>query len=730
MARSHAPFWWMISERPDVRRPYLIAALLSFVLLVVASGLLMVNLSQERQGELRYASLDLNSRARSIGQTLNVHFDQLAGIVENVSRELELRGPDRVDGRVLDGLLWSARTNRIGNIGYAVYDTDGAPIARSTDTGTAANVAGLPFFRAHRDAYQTLVIDRTDPDRIGGRSGISFSHALTAPDGEFLGVAQIIAGAAEITNLMVADDLGGFDRATLFGGTGLVLARWPDDGGSNGFSTGTGSASPAARPDPSRPDPSRRGPANPTYVTAAYQLQSFPFRLELAVDRDAVLAKWRESRILVAGVIVTLAVLVLAFNIFLWARMRDEVERDRATRRFFSAVEQSPSSVVITDTDGSIEYVNPQFTALTGYQRDEMLGQNSRMTKSGHTSPAEYATLWATIRSGRPWRGEFLNRKKNGELFWEDTKISPIFDSDGRIINFLAVKEDITRIKDVQSAMERSMIEAKAANLAKSRFLALMSHELRTPLNAIIGFSEFMGKDPYQGIRDDRYKEYIADINASGQQLLQTINDILDLSKIESERMVLNERSISLFAVAAQCVRQSRPLLRSDGPTLQLLEPESSPILRADEIRVKEIVFNLLSNAIKFTPAGTITVALERRPDGRVSLSVSDTGCGIAAHDLSRVLQPFEQVHVDPMVRSQQGTGLGLPIVKRLAELHGGTLDIESEPGRGTTVRVTFPAERVVGDVASLEEKLAADRKSARAQAAEAADPRAVAAGS
>jgi len=728
VARSHAPLWWMVSERPDVRRPYLIAALLSFVLLAVASGLMMINLSQERQSALRYASLDLSSRARSIGQTLNVQFDQLAGIVENISREIELRGPDRIDGRVLDGLLWSARTNRIGSIGYAVYDADGEPIARSTDTGTAASVAGLPFFLAHRDAYQTLVIDRSDPDRAGGRPGISFSRALTASDGEFLGVAQIVAGAAEITNLMVADDLGGFDRATLFGGSGRVLARWPEDGGSNGFSTG--SALPAPHADPSRPDPSRRGPADATYVAAAFQLQSFPFRLELSVGRDAVLANWRESRLLMVGVIVLLAVLVLAFNVFLWSRMRDEVERDRATRRFFSAVEQSPSSVVITDTDGSIEYVNPQFTALTGYQREEMLGQNSRVTKSGHTSPAEYATLWTTIRSGRPWHGEFLNKKKNGELFWEDTKISPIFDSDGRIINFLAVKEDITRIKDVQAAMERSMIEAKAANLAKSRFLALMSHELRTPLNAIIGFSEFMGKDPYQGIKDDRYKDYIADINSSGQQLLQTINDILDLSKIESERLVLNERSISLFAVAAQCVRQSRPLLRPDGPLLQLLEPDSSPILRADEIRVKEIVFNLLSNAIKFTPAGTITVALERRPDGRVSLSVSDTGCGIAEHDLSRVLQPFEQVHVDPMVRSQQGTGLGLPIVKRLAELHGGSLDIDTEPGRGTTVRVTFPAERVVGDVASLEERLAAEQQQGGRSQPAGPEARSVSAGS
>ena len=698
MERSRASPRWTLPGRSSVRRPYLTAAVLSHILLAVAAGLLMLNLAQERQADLRYAGLDLASRARSIGQTLNVHFDQILASLEAIGHEIDLRGLDRTDDRVLDGLLWSTRTSRVGTVSGTLYDASGTPVAATGGGDPALDAANLPFFAAHRDAYRTIVIERPDPAATGGRSGLAFSRSLTAPDGEFLGVARVLVEPTEIVDLIVADDLGGFDRATLFDGSGEVLVRWPaaiDDGA-----------------------PAHRAPPGPELVSASFQLQSFPFRLELSANRDTVLSTWRDSRDLVAAVILALAVLVLAFNVFLWFRMRDEVERDRAVRRFFSAVEQSPSSVVITDTKGSIEYVNPQFTELTGYRREEMLGQNSRMTKSGHTSPAEYANLWSTILSGRPWHGEFLNKKKNGELFWEDTKISPIFDSDGRIINFLAVKEDITRLKDAQAAMERSMIEAKAANLAKSRFLALMSHELRTPLNAIIGFSEFMAKDPYQGIRDDRYKAYIADINGSGQQLLRIINDVLDLSKIESERMVLIERSISLFAVAAQCVRQSRPLLRPDGPTLQLLEPDSSPILRADEIRVKEIVFNLLSNAIKFTPNGTITVALESRPDGGVSLIVSDTGCGIAEQDLPRVLQPFEQVHVDPMVRSQQGTGLGLPIVKRLAELHGGTLDIESEPGRGTTVRVTFPAERVIGDVASLEEKLAAEGQNARVRSA------------
>jgi signal transduction histidine kinase len=245
-------------------------------------------------------------------------------------------------------------------------------------------------------------------------------------------------------------------------------------------------------------------------------------------------------------------------------------------------------------------------------------------------------------------------------------------------------------------ALRAAKEEAEAANQAKSGFLATMSHELRTPLNAIIGFSEMMMREVMGPIGNEHYTSYIADIFASGTHLLEIINDILDLSKAEAGKLELCEDVFDPREAIRAVVTANGARAQEAGLTVIFQLPEDLPALRADERKTRQVLFNLIGNALKFTPSGGIIEIFAQfdRRNG-LSIAVCDNGIGIAPEDLERVLQPFEQVD-NTLSRRHQGTGLGLPLVKAIMELHGGSLTLASTPGAGTRATVIFPGERAV----------------------------------
>jgi signal transduction histidine kinase len=255
------------------------------------------------------------------------------------------------------------------------------------------------------------------------------------------------------------------------------------------------------------------------------------------------------------------------------------------------------------------------------------------------------------------------------------------------------------------------MREAEIANRAKSEFLANMSHELRTPLNAIIGFSDIIKDERLGSVGSSRYRDYAGDINESGQHLLALINNILDLSKIESGSDELHEGSIQIPVLAQSISRLVTGLAQENNVTLELDVSDDIPLLYADERMVKQILLNLLSNAIKFTPSGgRVTLkALSSDKSGYI-FQVIDTGIGIAFEDIPRALAPFQQID-SGLNRKHEGTGLGLPLAKSLVEMHGGYLDLQSEIGVGTTVTVRFPAERVACSPPDTEAAIAENRR-------------------
>ena len=256
----------------------------------------------------------------------------------------------------------------------------------------------------------------------------------------------------------------------------------------------------------------------------------------------------------------------------------------------------------------------------------------------------------------------------------------------------------LRRNRAAYEALRLAKEKAEAANRAKSAFLTTMSHELRTPLNAIIGFSEMMVNQVRGSLGNEHYRSYVADIHESGTHLLQIINDILDLSKAEDGKLELDEGIFDLRDTIRSVRRSIAALIGERGLSDSVELPAGLPLLRADERMTRQAVLKLAANAVKFTPSGGhVQITSRFDPASGLIVTVSDTGIGISPRDLARVLEPFEQAD-SSISRTHQGTGLGLPLVKAIMELHGGTLALNSKLGAGTQASVTFPPERAVFD--------------------------------
>jgi PAS domain S-box-containing protein len=488
-------------------------------------------------------------------------------------------------------------------------------------------------------------------------------------------------------------------------------------------------------------------------------------------------------------------------------------------RKLSLAVQQSPASVVITDVQGNIEYVNPKFTQITGFSFEEVIGQNPRILKSGEKAPEEYKELWDTITSGKEWRGIFHNKKKNGELYWESASISPIKDGQGVITHFIAIKEDITAIKEAQDELAklslvasktdnaviitdkdgfiewvnegftrmtgyvlaevagkkpgailqgplsdprtvnriRSLLQKKEtfteevlnyhksgrvywvsmditpirddrgevvrfisiqrdithrketekalrkakeaaddANRAKTDFLASMSHEIRTPMNAIIGMAELLEESP---LNPDQRK-FVDIFRSAGETLLNIINDILDLSKVEAGQITLENINFNLGDLVEKVCEVMA--LRAHEKNIELacrIFPEVPVNLVGDPGLMRQVLTNLLGNAVKFTEQGEVVLEVapvfsDQEPPGEPQLatllfSIKDTGIGISPDKLDYIFEKFAQADAST-TRRYGGTGLGLPITKRLVELMGGRIMVESQPGQGSTFSFTL----------------------------------------
>lgn len=368
----------------------------------------------------------------------------------------------------------------------------------------------------------------------------------------------------------------------------------------------------------------------------------------------------------------------------------DNKKNELELKKQAQAVFYCPVSIVVTDKTGTIEYVNPAFEIISGYKKEEALGKNPKIQSSGEGTREFYKNLWSTILKGEIWKGTFKNKKKNGEIYWEESSISPIINSQGKITHFVAVKEDITKRKLIEEELIKSKIEAESANRAKSVFLANMSHEIRTPLNAILGFSELLLNDSNLS---EEQKSKVETINRTGEHLLKMINEILEISKIEAGKASINLSEFNMHRLIEDLKNIFYLKAKDKNICLNFFIDNDVPeMIITDELKLRQILINLIGNAIKFTDKGSVSVAVNSKNEHNnvlLYVAVEDTGIGIAEENLNKIFDDFTQVYDTKY--SKGGTGLGLTITKEFVELLEGSINLKSIYGKGSEFSFFIP---------------------------------------
>ncbi|HAN19456.1 MAG: hypothetical protein A2X13_02160 [Bacteroidetes bacterium GWC2_33_15] len=377
----------------------------------------------------------------------------------------------------------------------------------------------------------------------------------------------------------------------------------------------------------------------------------------------------------------------------LYSIVHDISERKKAEEKvklLNKSIEQSPVSIAIVNPEGFFEYVNPRFTEITGYSYDEAIGQNPNISKSGIQSKEFYDYLWKTILSGKNWQGELVNKKKDGNIYWENVIISPIIDEKNVITHFVAIIDDITEKKRMLNELIEAKEKAEESDRLKTAFLANISHEIRTPMNGILGFSDMLVRDSI----DDTKRELFLDIiRKSGTQLLSIIDDIIDISKIETGQIRIEKGIFDLNEIMDYTFTLYKPKLDSLNLDFELIQgsKKHSFFIESDKVRLQQIITNLLNNALKFTLDGGIQFGYSVKQDeDEVEFYVKDSGIGIAPEHQSIIFDRFRQVD-EGSSRNYGGTGLGLSISKALVEKLGGEIWVESGLNKGSVFYFTIP---------------------------------------
>ncbi len=376
----------------------------------------------------------------------------------------------------------------------------------------------------------------------------------------------------------------------------------------------------------------------------------------------------------------------------IYLRERDitnEIQMLNKLRMFSRIIQLSPASVIITDINGKIEYVNQSFTEITGYSEKEILGQVPCILSIDYYDDESYRNLWNILKGGDVWIGEFRNKKNTGEPFWELSSITPIIDKDGVLKNFAIISQDITEQKELIEELKIAKAEAEKSDRLKSEFLARISHEIRTPLNTIINFTQILFEE-LSGEKSNIVKISQDAIISASKRIQRTIELILNMAQIESGTI---EYKAEEFDLIKDCIKpltdEYSPIIEQKNLHLNLNIETNETKLTADRYTVFQIFSNLIDNAVKFTSQGEIKISVNRNEENNLSVSVEDTGAGIADEYLPEIFKPFTQEE-SGYSRHFEGIGLGMALVKKYCDLNHAEIDIKSEKQKGTKVTVTF----------------------------------------
>lgn len=374
----------------------------------------------------------------------------------------------------------------------------------------------------------------------------------------------------------------------------------------------------------------------------------------------------------------------------LYSIVHDITEKKSAEKQVNTlrkAIEQSSVGIMITDKNGTIEYINPYFTTVSGYSFEDIIDKNPRILKSGEQDNKFYEVLWNTINSGKDWSGELINRKKNGELYWEKEIITPILNETGEIVHFVAIREDITEKRKMIEDLIKAKNHAENLNRLKTEFLAQMSHEIRSPINLLLNYTALI-KDDIHFSNNDEIAISFDGIESAGKRIIRTIDLILNMSELQLGTYEVTKKEFDIEKLLNVLIREYSTAVASKKLMLKLNSTTNNTIINNDDYAVNQIFANLIDNAIKYTHKGEINITINKE-NNQIVVRVNDTGIGISEEYLKKIFTPFTQEE-QGYSRSYDGTGLGLALVKKYCELIGAEIKVKSTKGKGTVFSIHF----------------------------------------
>lgn len=364
---------------------------------------------------------------------------------------------------------------------------------------------------------------------------------------------------------------------------------------------------------------------------------------------------------------------------------------EREILQLMAAIKQSPVSIVITGLDGKIEYVNPKFTDVTGYTYDEAIGKNPNILKTEHTKSEDYKEMWEIISAGKTWRGEFLNKRKDGSLYWELASISPIIDDNGKIIKYVAVKEDITARKATEDALIISEKELKEANATKNMFFSIIAHDLKGPLGSFVQLLQLF-KDNFNEISNEEKLDYLNILIGLSNKTNNLLEDLLLWSRIQMNSIDFSVQNVKLIDLANEAVDQLSQKAKEKNIQIEV-EINNKLQVCVNANSVITVIRNILSNAIKFSHSESTVKINARLKEKDVIIAIQDNGLGIPEENINKLFK-IETAFSTYGTNKEKGTGLGLILCKELIQKNGGKIWLQSKENEGTTIYFSLPLEK------------------------------------
>jgi signal transduction histidine kinase len=692
--------------------------------MILAAAAMILDLRDRALGDYRREVANLSTVLAEQTQRYVQVADLVLQEVQARVATLPVDAPTTFHTRMMADDIHTLLRRRLQNLpqanAFVVLDADGNLVNTSRDPPMPAiNAADRAYFR-HFGAVDDPGLFVTSPlvDRVTGRPALFVARRINGPNHRFLGVVMASIDLQHLAGFYQAIGLPSGESVTLLRRDGLVMVRYPDPTHDAGKRIAVGAPWYALVADGGGTYQSNGFLGGKPALVSVKPLSAYPLVIDVSVPEDVALAAWRDQALMLA-----VAALIAATGFIVVFRVLAIVFRRQQMQ---NAELQAATAALRTSEQRLAEKSRLLETTLEHMDQGLMMIANDRTIPVSNSRAAELLDLPAELLAGCPrfedvlayqWsQNDFVG---SDEIFQDFVRRALLLDGprlyertrpNGRVLEVRttplpdgeAVRTftDVTERHAASVALAQEKERAEAANRAKSEFLANMSHELRTPLNAIIGFAELI-RDQARGPLPAEYVQDARDIHASGQHLLELINEVLDLSKIEAGRYDFVEENLDLGQLVRRCAAMVSPRAREGGVTVQGVDSISGTV-SGDRRAIRQVLLNVLGNAVKFTPpGGSVSLSIDRRDEGSLALAIADTGIGIQPAALDTLCEPFRQADAS-ISRRFGGTGLGLAISRKLLALHDAALEIESRPEEGTIVRIVFPKARIVAREAAV----------------------------